>query len=241
MNIISKDNYAEYAPYDIVAVDEWFHKLFDRNGTIYQLDYGNPPSPSDILGCVEGTTWANAFDDGNWVKIEKVISLRCQEVTFRHFIHKSISKEYLERTNGRLEWDHLFVYEILVGHRRVILSRNNYSEFSPRKMMAFADLYCSLPDNDIIDESGNWFHLDDISDEQLLSVFPNYKDFTCERDETFFHMGLGRGMWVDKSIAEEFGIEAQKIYNDNCKQERRSPHLLYPVWKETVWKILSRK
>lgn len=233
--LINNDNHLQYTPYDIIAVDESFRKFYDRSGRVYQLDIDNPPPLNRIVECPEGTTISNAFDNDDWLRIEHDFVNSKRAVThFRHYIHKSIREAYLTRTEGKLVWEPQYVYEIVVGHQRVTLTNNNFREFSPRMMMAFADSGYY----EIIDENGDWFLLGKISRENLEAVFPNYKDFKFERDESFFHMGLGTGMWVDKSIVQRFAIEAQKIYTNNGSQAR-APYLLHPIWKETVWRLLS--
>ncbi len=100
-------------------------------------------------------------------------------------------------------------------------------------MLAIASLYCSMPDYEVIDEYGEWFYLDGISEDRIQVVFPNHKDFTFKSDDTFFHMGLGTGMWVDKSIAQRFKEETQKI-----NYPQGGVRLLYPQWRELFWKFV---
>ena len=127
---------------------------------------------------------------------------------------------------------------------RVTLTSNNYMDYSPRKMIAFASLYSGGPDYEIIDEYGGWFYLDTIRKSEVQKVFPNYNEFTFGRDDTCFNMGLGTGMWVDKSIVEPFSKEAERIYSDGMPSlpdgtKKRWPINLYPVWREVVWGIIN--
>lgn len=127
---------------------------------------------------------------------------------------------------------------------RVTLTSNNFYSYSPRKMLAFASLYSGGPDNEIIDEYGEWFYLDNITESEIQQMFPNYNEFTFGWDDTYFHMGLGTGMWVDRSIVERFSQEAERIYFEGVPPlpdgtKRRWPRNLYPVWREVVWGIID--
>ena len=230
---LSKDNYLQYAPFDIVAMDESFRKLYDRSVRLFQLDFNNPPPIDEIINTSKGASLGEAFESNDWFKIEQEWVHNGKTFNFKRYIHISIKDEYLKYTGGELRWDSDIVYGILVHHQMVTLNRENYKDFAPRRMMAIADgrgFPC-----EIIDEYGEWF-LGELPDENLRKVFTNYDDFTFECDETFFHMGLGTGMWVDKSIAQQFKEETQKIY-----YPQRGVHLLYPQWRELVWKIVDAK
>ena len=81
---------------------------------------------------------------------------------------------------------------------------------------------------------------------QWILLSSNYTDFTFKRDETFFHTGLGTGMWVDRSIAEAFAVEADKVYyRDGIVNFdgtlRMQVWKLHPVWRELVWGVLDSK
>ena len=236
----NSSNYQQYAPYDIIAVDESFHKLYDRKNRLFRYDDLNTLPLELLFNCAEKDTLEDAMNNGDWLKIET--SIRNGSIVIRRFIHKLIEEEYLERTNGLLKWNPDFIYEIIVDKHRVTLTSNNYMDYSPRKMIAFASLYSGGPDYEIIDEYGEWFYLDKITRIEVQSMFPNYNDFKLER--TFFHMGLGTGMWVDRSIVELFSQEAERIYSIGMPQspdgtKKRWPRNLYPVWREVVWGIID--
>ena len=243
--VIHLDNnvdYLQYVPYDIIAVDESFHKLYDRKNRMFQYDDHNDLPLELLFNCAEKDTWEDVMNNGDWLKIES--SIRNGSIVIRRFIHKSIEEEYLKRTNGLLKWYPEFIYEIIVNKHRVTLTSNNYMDYSPRKMIAFASLYSGVPYYEIIDEYGGWFYLDTIMESEVQKVFPNYNEFTFGRDDTFFHMGLGTGMWVDKSIVEPFSKEAERIYSDGMPPlpdgtKKRWPRNLYPVWREVVWGIIN--
>lgn len=224
---LSKDNYQQYAPFDIVAVDESFRKLYDRSVRVFQLDFDTPPPIDEIINASKEATLSEAFDNDDWLKIEKMTT-RAPQKPFRYFIHNSIKDEYLKNTGGELRWDSLIVCGLLVHHQRITLTSKNYKDFAPRRMMAMAS------EHEIIDEYGDWFWLNKIKVEEARTVFSNYDEFKYERDETFFHMGLGTGMWVDRSIVDKFREETAKLgYPD------RGNHILHPVWNELVWKIIE--
>lgn len=236
-------NYQQYAPYDIIAVDESLHKLYDRKNILFRFDDLNHLPMELLFGCSGNVTWDDTLNNEDWFKIET--SIRGRSMVFRHYIHKSIEEEYLKRTNGLLEWNPRFVYEIIVDKHRVTITSNNYIDYSPRKMIAYASLDSSWPVSEIIDEYGGWFYLDKITSIEVQRMFPNYNDFNFERDETFFHMGLGTGMWVDRSIVEPFSKEAENIYSGGLPPlpdgtKRRNPSNLYPKWKEIVWAIIKK-
>ena len=191
IHLDSNTNFQQYAPFDIVAVDESFRKLYDRKNRLFQFEDKNTLPLDLIFNCTEKDTWEDVLNNGDWFKIETSF----RERVFRRYIHRSIEEEYLKRTNGLLEWDPQFVYEVIVDKHRVTLTSNNYIDYSPRKMLAFA----SLPHYEIIDEYGAWFFLDSITVSELQSIFSNYNDFKFERDETFFHMGLGTGMCMERT------------------------------------------
>ena len=110
------------------------------------------------------------------MKIET--SARGGSIVNRYYINKSIEEEYLKRTNGVLEWKPQFIYEVIVDKHLVKLTLENYLDFPPRKMMAYASLYSGGPDFDIIDEYGNWFHLDyKMTKDKVQKVFSNYNEF----------------------------------------------------------------
>ncbi len=143
MNAMYKDiqldnnsNYQQYAPYDIIAVDESFHKLYDRKNRLFQYDDHNDLPLELLFNCAKKGTWEEAMNNGDWLKIET--SIRNGSIVIRRFIHKSKEEEYLERTNGLLKWNPDFIYEIIVDKHRVTLTSNNYMDYSPRKMIAFA-------------------------------------------------------------------------------------------------------
>lgn len=48
--MLPNNNYQQFAPFDIVAVNETFRKLYDRSGKVYQLDYDNPPPLYELRG-----------------------------------------------------------------------------------------------------------------------------------------------------------------------------------------------
>lgn len=201
--VIHLDNntdYLQYAPFDIIAVDESFHKLYDRKNRLFQYDDHNDLPLELLFNCAKKGTWEEAMNNGDWLKIET--SIRNGSIVIRRFIHNSIEEEYLKRTNGLLKWNPDFIYEIIVDKHRVTLTSNNYIDYSPRKMIAYASLCSSCPSFEIIDEYGGWFYLDTIMESEIQKVFPNYNEFTFRRDDTFFHMGLGTGMWVDRSIVD---------------------------------------
>jgi len=239
--VIHLDNntdYQQYAPYDIIAVDESFRKLYDRRNILFRFDDPNSIPLRAIFHCANEIIWEDVFNNDNWIKIET--SIRERSMVFRYFVHKSIEEEYLKRTNGLLEWEPQFIYEIIVDKHRVTLTSNNYMDYSHRKMLAYASLQGSC---EVIDEYGEWFHLDGITVRELQSIFPNYNEFKFERDDTFFHMGLGTGMWVDWSIVEPFSKEAERIYSGGMPQlpdgmKRRNSSNLYPKWREVVWGII---
>ena len=118
-------------------------------------------------------------------------------------------------------------------------------DFSPRKMIAYASLYGGVPPYiEIIDEYGEWFYLDNITKSEVQKMFTNYNEFSFEQDDTFFHMGLGTGMWVDKSIVEPFSKEAERIYSDGKPplpdgRKIYLPGNLHENWKEVVWRIIK--
>ena len=229
MNVyhISKDNYQQYAPFDIVAVDESFRKLYDRSVRMFRLDFDNPPPVDEIISGSKGATLGEAFDNDEWLKIEKMTT-RAPQKPFRYFIHNSIKDEYLKYTGGELRWDSQIVYGILVHHQRTTLTSKNYQDFALRRMLAMSSEY------DVIDEYGDWFWLNRIKTDEVRAVFSNYDEFNFNRDETFFHMGLGTGIWVDRSIVDQFREETTKLgYPD------RGNHILHPVWNELVWKIIE--
>ncbi|MBO4752810.1 MAG: hypothetical protein J5526_08755 [Bacteroidales bacterium] len=227
---INKENYRQYSPFDIVAVDESFRSLYDRSNVVYKLDSGNPPAPSDILGVSKETTWGEAFNNDDWLQINTSYKDRIA----RCFIHKSIKDEYLKRTNGELKWDSHFVYEVLVNKHRVEISSRNYKDFTPRKIMAIADEGGGF--GNLIDEKGEWFYLGSIIEEELMTVFPNFDDLLSHAKENFFHMGLGTGMYVDMSILDEFRNEVEKTC---CPNGVYANFLLRPQWKELVWKVVD--
>lgn len=249
MNAMYKDiqldnnsNYQQYAPYDIIAVDESFHKLYDRKNRLFRYDSLNTLPLGLLFNCAEKDTWEDVMNNGDWLKIEE--SIRERSMVLRHYIHKSIEEEYLKRTNGLLKWNPDLIYEIIVNKHRVTLTSSNYIDYSPRKMIAFASLYSGVPYYEIIDEYGGWFYLDTIKESEIQKVFPNYNEFTFGRDDTFFHMGLGTGMWVDKSIVDPFSKEAERIYSDGVPPlpdgtKKKWPRNLYPVWREVVWGIIG--
>ena len=235
-------NFQQYAPFDIVAVDELFHKLYDRRNKLFQFYDPNNLPLGELFHCIDEITWEAVFNNDDWIKIET--SIRGGTIVNRHYIHKSIEEEYLKRTNGLLEWEPRFIYEVIVDKHRVTLTSNNYKDYSPRKMIAYASLDSAGSVYEIIDEYGEWFYLDDITESEVQRMFPNYKEFKFERDDTFFHMGLGTGMWVDMSIVEPFSKDAEFIYSggkpplpDGTK--RRTPSNLYPKWKEIVWDVIE--
>lgn len=231
---LTQDNYRQYAPYDIVVVNESFRKLFDRRCVVFKLDYDTPPPVGDLFNCDKDTTLEDALCNENWMKIESTINRPQFTATIRYFVHNSIKDEYLERNNGKVKWDEQIVYETLVHRHRINLTSHNYKDFTPRKIMAIAGTGIT----EIIDEYGDWFLLGRITEDELNSVFANNCDFNFEHDETFFHMGLGTGMWVDKSIVNEFRAEVDRVckgYFDN------RPYLLHPVWNEIVWSVLEKR
>lgn len=239
IHLESTTNHRQYAPYDIIAVNESFHRLYDRKNRLFRYDDHNNLPLVLLFNCTEKDTWEDVLNNGDWFKIETSFRERIS----RHYIHKSIEEEYLKRTNGLLEWEPQFIYEIIVDKHRVTLTSNNYMDYSHRKMLAYASLQGSC---EVIDEYGEWFHLDGITVRELQSIFPNYNDFKFERDETFFHMGLGNGIWVDRSIVEPFSKEAKRIYSGGMPPlpdgtERRNPSNLHPKWKEVVWGIIDTK
>lgn len=238
IHLDSNTNFQQYVPYDIIAVDESFHKLYDRRNRLFRFDDINTLPLELLFNCTEKDSWEDVLNNGDWFKIETSF----RERVSRHYIHKSIEEEYLKRTNGVLEWDPQFIYEVIVGKHMVTLSSDNYIDYSPRKMLAYA----SLSGYEIIDEYGEWFSLDRITVVELQRIFPNYIDFKFERDDTFFHMGLGTGLWVDRSIVELFSKEAERIYSGGMPPlldgtKRRNPSNLYPKWKEIVWSIIGSK
>ena len=241
IHLDSNTDYQQYVPYDIIAVNESFRKLYDRRNKVFQFE-SIYSLPLDILfHCKEGTTWEEVLNNDDWVEIRSSV----RDMIFRSFIHESIKEEYLKRTDGVLKWKPQFIYEIVVNKHRVTLDSNNYKDFTPRKIMAIASLNGGGPISEIIDEYGEWFYLShQIKYSELQFVFSNYNEFKFERDDTFFHMGLGTGMWVDRSIVEPFSIEAEHIYSggkpplpDGTK--KRSPGNLHPVWREVVWNIIN--
>ncbi len=232
------ENYQQYAPYDIVAVDESFRKLYDRKCVVFRLDYDTPPPVGELFNCEKGATLEEALCNENWLKIESSIQRHELTKTFRHFIHNSIKDEYLERNNGENKWSAQVLYETLFHKHRIKLTSKNYKDFTPRRIMAKASLCSSCTAMEYIDEYGEWFTLGRIKEEELYYVFTNFNDLNHEREETFFHMGLGTGMWVDKSIADKFRAEVDRVcpgYFD------RRPYLLHPVWNEIVWSVLESK
>lgn len=239
MNVyhLSIDNYQQYAPFDIVAVDVPFRKLYDKAVRVFQLDYDNPPPISEIVNAPIGASLENAFDNDDWLKIiDHELVKPDFTMAIKRYIHNSVKDEYLKRTKGSIVWNPHYLYELLVGHQCITLTNENYKDYVPRRVIAFASLYGSSPDYEVIDEYGEWFYLDGISEDGVQAVFPNHNDFTFKSDETFFHMGLGTGMWVDKSIVQRFKEETQKI-----NYPQGGVRLLYPQWKELVWRIIDGK
>lgn len=234
----NNSDYQQYAPYDIVAINESFYKLYDRKNRVFLLK-DLTVLPMDIaFHCPAGTTWKEALKNGDWQEI--VTPLVRRAGPFHSFIHNSIKDEYLKRSNGELIWSSQFVYEVIVNKHRVKLTNKNYMDFVPRKMMAIHS------DGEIIDEYGGWFSMGVFSSVVLQAVFSNYTDFTFKRDETFFHTGLGTGMWVDCSIAEAFAVEADKVYYCDGIVNfdgtlRMQVWKLHPVWRELVWGVLDSK
>lgn len=244
IHLDSNTNFQQYVPYDIIAVDESFHKLYDRKNRLFQFEDKNTLPLELLFNCTEKDSWDDALNNDEWLKIET--SIRGGSIVNRHFIHNSIEEEYLKRTNGLLEWKPQFIYEVIVDKHRVTLTSNNYMDYSPRKMIAYASLYSGGPDYEIIDEYGEWFYLDNIMKSEVQKIFPNYNEFSFGWDDTFFHMGLGTGMWVDKSIVDPFSKEAEIIYSGGMPPlldgtKRRNPSNLYPKWKEIVWSIIGSK
>lgn len=234
--LLNINNCQQYAPFDIVAVDVSFRKLYDKAVRVFQLDYDNPPPISEIVNAPAGASLESAFDNDDWLMIESRLVRPDFTVSNKRYIHNSIKDGYLKRTKGTIIWNPHYLYELLVGHQRITLTNENYKDYVPRRVIAFASLYGSSPDYEVIDEYGEWFYLDGISEDGVQAVFPNHNDFTFMSDETFFHMGLGTGMWVDKSIAQRFKEETQKI-----NYPQGGVRLLYPQWKELVWKIIDGK
>lgn len=242
IHLDSNTNFQQSVPYDIIAVDESFHELYDRKNRLFRYDDQNILPLELILKCTEKDTWEAVLNNGDWFKIETLF----RERVYRQYIHKSIKEEYLKRTNGLLEWEPQFIYEVIVDKHGVTLTSNNYMDYSPRKMIAFASLYSAGRDYEIIDEYGEWFYLDNIMDSEVQKIFPNYNEFSSRRDYTFFHMGLRTGMWVDRSIVDPFSKEAEIIYSGGMPPlldgtKRRNPSNLYPKWKEIVWSIIGSK
>ena len=114
IHLDSNTNFQQYAPYDIIAVDESFHKLYDRKNRLFQFKDNNTLPLELLFNCTEKDTWEDAMNNGDWLKIET--SIRNGSNIIRQFIHKSIEEEYLKRTNGRLEWEPKFIYEIIVNN-----------------------------------------------------------------------------------------------------------------------------
>lgn len=233
--LLNINNYQHYTPFDIVAVDVSFRKLYDKAVRVFQLDYDNPPPISEIVNAPAGASLESAFDNDDWLMIESRLVRPDFTVSNKRYIHNSIKDGYLKRVNGKIVWNPRYLYELLVGHQRITLTNENYNDYVPRRMMAFASLYGSMPDYEVIDDYGEWFYLDGISEDRIQVVFPNHKDFTFKSDETFFHMGMGTGMWVDRSIADLFRAETGKI-----GYSKRGNHILHNVWKELVWKIIKK-
>lgn len=227
---LTQDNYQQYAPFDIVAVNVSFRKLYDKAKRVLHLDFDNPPPINDIVNAPAYASLDNAFDNDDWLMIESSLVVHDRTLTFRSYIHNSIKDEYLKYTGGELRWDHLIVEGILVHHQRVTLTSKDYKDFVPRKMMAYHS------DGEAIDEYGNWFGLYGIRTEEKWAVFSNLDDFMSDLEKNFFHTGLGTGMWVDKSIAQRFKDETQKI-----NYPQGGVRLLYTQWKELVWKIVNEK
>ena len=108
VHLDNSSNYQQYAPYDIIAVDESFHKLYDRKNRLFQYDDHNDLPLELLFNCAKKGTWEEAMNNGEWLKIET--SIRNGSIVIRRFIHKSIEEEYLERTNGLLKWNPDFIY-----------------------------------------------------------------------------------------------------------------------------------
>ena len=242
IHLDSNTNFQQYVPYDIIAVDESFHQLYDRKNRLFQFEDKNILPLELLFNCTEKDSWEAVLNNGDWFKIETLF----RERVYRQYIHKSIEEEYLKRTNGLLEWEPQFIYEVIVDKHRVTLTSNNYMDKKKKKMIAFASLYSGGPDYEIIDEYGEWFYLDNIMKSEVQKIFPNYNEFSFGGDFTFFHMGLGTGMWVDRSIVDPFSKEAEIIYSGGMPPlldgtKRRNPSNLYPKWKEIVWSIIGSK
>lgn len=247
IHLNNNSNYRQYAPYDIIAVDETFHKLYDRRNRLFRFDdlddHNNLPLGL-IFHCAENTTWEEVLNNSDWLKIETPLRRSSCVNVNRRFIHKSVEEEYLKRTNGDLIWSPQFVYEVIVNKHRVTLTSENYKDFMPRRMLAISSV--ENPISEIIDENGGWFFIDGIKMSELQSVFSNWDDFKFETDDTFFHMGMGTGMWVDRSIVAPFSKDAERIYSggkpplpDGTKIVIRGN--LHPVWREVVWGIIESR
>lgn len=99
--MLPNNNYQQFAPFDIVAVNETFRKLYDRSGKVYQLDYDNSPPLNAIVDCPKDAALADDFENDDWLKMEHdIVRSDNSKIHFMRFIHNSIREAYLRRTNG---------------------------------------------------------------------------------------------------------------------------------------------
>lgn len=109
MNVyhLSKDNYKQFAPFDIVAFYE-FIEVIDRSKRVFRFEQGNVPPLHELFHVPPNATLKEAFPKSEWLTLHLGLGTGA-------WIHYSIWDEL----QSRVAW--LSKYELGMQWREVIL------------------------------------------------------------------------------------------------------------------------